>query len=119
MATPSTTRIEVRGQPVRGVEVDAQTRCVHWHGPTDIIALRMKCCGQWFSCFDCHAALADHAPAVWPLGERDAGAVLCGACGQVLSIDAYLGAWLPVSGGARPRSIPAARTITTSTFALG
>ncbi len=91
MATPSTTRIEVRGQPVRGVEVDAQTRCVHWHGPTDIIALRMKCCGQWFSCFDCHAALADHAPAVWPLGERDAGAVLCGACGQVLSIDAYLG----------------------------
>jgi uncharacterized CHY-type Zn-finger protein len=82
---------EVHGQVVHGVGIDAETRCAHWHGPTDVIALRMKCCGRWYPCFDCHAELVEHPPEVWPLAERDAGAVLCGACGAVLGIDAYLG----------------------------
>ena len=81
---------EIHGQSVRGVTVDAETRCSHWRGPTDIIALRMKCCGEWFPCSECHAALADHPAQVWTLEERDSGAVLCGACGRVLSIDDYL-----------------------------
>ena len=49
---------KVHGHAVQGIDVDAQTRCAHWQGPMDVIALRMKCCGAWFPCFECHAALA-------------------------------------------------------------
>ena len=90
MANSSTTVREIHGQAVCGVTVDAETRCGHWHGPTDIVALRMKCCRAWFPCYDCHTALADHPAQVWTLEERDTGAVLCGACGKVLSIEDYL-----------------------------
>ena len=91
MTTSEAMTREVHGELVRGIAVDAATRCGHWHGPTDIIALRMKCCGDWFPCFDCHAETVDHPSEVWPLAERDAGAVLCGACGSILSIETYLG----------------------------
>lgn len=90
MTTSNVTTREIHGQVVRGVDVDAQTRCGHWHGPTDVMALQMKCCGAWFSCYECHAESAEHAAAVWPIAERDAGAVLCGVCGAVLSIASYL-----------------------------
>ncbi len=75
---------------VRGVNLDAQTRCEHWHGPTDIIAIKMKCCGVYFACKDCHAALADHAIEVWPEREWNQKAILCGACGKELSIREYM-----------------------------
>ncbi len=91
MTTSEGTTREVHGIAVRGIEVDPATRCAHWHGPTDVIALRMRCCGEWYPCYECHAELAGHPAEVWPLNERDAGAVLCGACGAVLGIDAYLG----------------------------
>jgi hypothetical protein len=30
---------------VRGINLDSQTRCEHNHGPTDIVAIKMHCCG--------------------------------------------------------------------------
>ena len=48
------------GNELRGVNLDPQTRCEHYHGPTDIIAIKMKCCGVYYACKDCHVALADH-----------------------------------------------------------
>ncbi len=75
---------------VRGVAVDGETRCAHWHSPRDVIAIRMKCCGEYYACKDCHDALAGHATQTWPRGERDVAAVLCGACGLEMSIRAYL-----------------------------
>jgi uncharacterized CHY-type Zn-finger protein len=80
----------VHGCEVYGVEVDAETRCGHWHSPLDIIAIKFKCCSRWYPCFDCHAATADHEPAVWPRNEFDEPAVLCGACGHQLSTSEYL-----------------------------
>ncbi len=74
---------------VHGVEVDPQTRCAHWHGELDIIAIKFKCCGEWFPCFECHASEADHATSLWSEEERDRKAVLCGACGHQLSIQEY------------------------------
>lgn len=76
---------------VRGIAVDAQTRCAHWRSERDVVAIKMKCCGVWYACKDCHDALAGHAIRVWPRAERDAPAVLCGACGHAMSIGAYLG----------------------------
>lgn len=75
---------------VRGVNLGSQTRCEHYHGPTDIVAIKMKCCGLYYACNDCHAALADHAVEVWPVSEWNQEAILCGACGTRLTIRQYL-----------------------------
>ena len=75
---------------VRGVNVDGETRCAHWHSALDIVAIRMKCCGEWYACKDCHDTLAGHAIQVWPKSEWHERAVLCGACGHVVSISEYL-----------------------------
>src|SRR5712672_257392 len=54
---------------VRGVELDAETRCVHYRSVLDIVAIKMACCGVYWACKDCHEALAGHAIAVWGRGE--------------------------------------------------
>ncbi len=76
-------------ETVYGVDLDAQTRCVHWHGPTDVIAIRFPCCDKYFACFDCHSELEDHAAAVWSRERFEEPAVLCGICGFVLSCAEY------------------------------
>jgi len=75
---------------VSGIDVDAQTRCKHYNKPLDIIAIKMKCCGAYYACKDCHDALADHALEVWPRHEWDQKCVLCGVCGTELSTLQYL-----------------------------
>jgi len=75
---------------VRGINVDRETRCEHFRGPTDIVAIKMKCCGIYYACKDCHAALADHAIEVWTEVEWDQKAVRCGACGTELTIHQYM-----------------------------
>lgn len=77
------------GVPVRGVDMDAQTRCAHYASARDVVALRLACCAVYWPCHACHAALADH-PAV-PVPAADAGLprVLCGVCRAELSVDAY------------------------------
>ncbi len=75
---------------VCGVDVDSQTRCAHYRKPVDIIAIKMKCCGVYYACKDCHAALADHEIEVWPKAELDEKAVLCGSCGAELTIRSYM-----------------------------
>jgi uncharacterized CHY-type Zn-finger protein len=75
---------------VFGLEVDDQSRCAHWRSPVDIVAIRMKCCGDWYACKDCHDALAGHPLEAWPKAEWDTRAVLCGACGTQLAVRQYL-----------------------------
>ncbi|HEY1926984.1 MAG TPA: CHY zinc finger protein [Caulobacteraceae bacterium] len=76
--------------PVRGLDLDPQTRCAHWRSERDIIAIRMRCCRTYFACRECHDALADHPVQVWPKTEWDQLAVLCGACGHELTVREYL-----------------------------
>lgn len=75
---------------VHGINLDTQTRCEHYRGASDIIAIKMKCCGLYYACKDCHAALAGHPLAVWPQNEWDQQAVFCGACGATLTIHQYM-----------------------------
>lgn len=75
---------------VRGVAVDAQTRCAHYRSARDIIAIKMKCCGEYYACKDCHDELAGHQSVVWPRSEWNTPAVACGNCGQELTIAEYL-----------------------------
>jgi uncharacterized CHY-type Zn-finger protein len=83
-------RRQIGGAAILGVDVDPQTRCAHYHNERDIIAIKFKCCGEWFSCHECHAVLARHSAQVWPKEELDERAILCGACGHQLTIREYL-----------------------------
>lgn len=75
---------------LRGVGMDVQTRCAHYGGPRDVVALRLPCCDAFYPCHACHDALADHPARRWPRERFDEEAVLCGACRRTLSIRAYL-----------------------------
>jgi uncharacterized CHY-type Zn-finger protein len=76
--------------PVYGVNLDTQTRCQHYRGTTDIIAIKMRCCRVYYACEDCHSALANHPTEVWQESEWDQKAILCGACGTELMIHEYM-----------------------------
>jgi uncharacterized CHY-type Zn-finger protein len=75
---------------VRGVGLDPQTRCVHYHTAADVIAIKMKCCGLYYACKACHEALAEHEIEVWPRDQRMQKAVLCGSCRTELTINDYM-----------------------------
>ncbi|HTX48644.1 MAG TPA: CHY zinc finger protein [Caulobacteraceae bacterium] len=75
--------------PVFGLDLDSQTRCAHWRGPLDIVALKLRCCGRYYACRECHDALEDHAARVWPRAEWDELAAMCGVCGHEMSAAAY------------------------------
>ncbi|PSR81933.1 hypothetical protein BD289DRAFT_438354 [Coniella lustricola] len=101
---------------VHGIDVTERTQCAHWHSDRDIIAIKHRCCGQYFACISCHNALtttptptptasADgqapngsqeggiipHKADVWRKDERDTPAVLCGNCKRELTVKEYLG----------------------------
>lgn len=75
---------------VRGGLVDGETRCVHYDGPQDVIALRFACCDEWFPCHLCHAETTDHDSRPWRRDERATEAVLCGVCTATLRIADYV-----------------------------
>jgi uncharacterized CHY-type Zn-finger protein len=80
---------EIHGEKVYGTDVDANTGCAHYRSPLDIIAIKFKCCGSWFPCYQCHAENADHPPQAWSAGEFETLAILCGRCGYQLSVSEY------------------------------
>jgi len=73
-----------------GVSLDPQSRCAHWRSPLDIIAIKMRCCGRYYACHDCHDELESHPVEVWPKAEWDQPAILCGACKTELSVHQYM-----------------------------
>lgn len=75
---------------VCGTAVNARTQCAHWHSERDIIAIKFKCCGEFYACFECHAEQAGHPAQTWPRAEFGEAAVYCGNCYSVLTISAYL-----------------------------
>lgn len=82
--------LKAERQEVRGVGLDAETRCVHYHSTLDVVAIRMACCSIYYACKDCHDMLADRDIRVWPRSEWSACAALCRACGCELTIHQYM-----------------------------
>jgi len=78
--------------PLRGVAVDAETRCDHYATARDVVAIRFACCGVYYPCYRCHDALAGHEAERIPRAAFDDPGVLCGACGATLAVTAYLAA---------------------------
>lgn len=80
---------------VLGQDADGETRCAHYSGPNDRVAIRFHCCGRYYCCHACHEALATHGVVRWPSDAFHERAVLCGACRSELTIREYL------NGGSR------------------
>ncbi|MEM1057086.1 MAG: hypothetical protein AAGI52_16310 [Bacteroidota bacterium] len=76
--------------PLRGVEVDAQTRCAHYDGLHDIIALRSAGDETFAPCHQCHEATTGQPFQPWPADRFDEPAVYCGACRETLTATEYL-----------------------------
>lgn len=74
---------------IKGSTVDEQTRCVHYHSVLDIIAVKFKCCNEYYPCYECHAAEANHQSEVWNKTEFDTKGVLCGVCKNEMTITEY------------------------------
>lgn len=70
--------------------IDQQTRCTHYHSTSDVIAIKFKCCNQYYPCYQCHEEDADHASALWPLSDFNKKAILCGVCKTELTIHQYM-----------------------------
>lgn len=75
---------------VKGKTVDHETRCIHYHSPQDIIAIKFKCCKEYYPCYYCHQEEVNHKPEVWSKNEFDVPAILCGSCRNELTISEYL-----------------------------
>lgn len=75
---------------VHGTGVNSRTQCAHYHSECDIIAIRHKCCSQFYACIQCHNEAVSHAPQVWLKTEFQTEAIYCGNCNSTLSIARYL-----------------------------
>lgn len=75
---------------VKGKTIDEETGCVHFHSSNDVIAIRFKCCDQYYPCYQCHAEEANHEAEVWPSVDFDKKAILCGVCKTELTVRQYL-----------------------------
>lgn len=68
---------------MRGLLIDGEGRCVHYHGPFDVVGNKCATCIQWWACHACHEELAGH-----PFGRvliDDPSSLECGSCGELLS----------------------------------
>lgn len=83
MITPN--NIIIKGKPI-----DEQTRCVHYHSPLDIIAIKFKCCNEYYPCYYCHQEENDHPVQVWNKNEHTTKAIICGICKHEMTIEQYL-----------------------------
>jgi len=78
-------KTEVHGKPI-----DDITRCIHYHSPVDIIAIKFKCCDRYYPCYECHKETAGHEAQVWNKAEWNVKAIFCGICKTELTIQEYL-----------------------------
>ena len=72
---------------IYGVEIDREGRCIHYHGPTDIIANKCAKCLKFYACYKCHDELEDHT--FEPVDPEEENTVMCGSCGRLYSYMEY------------------------------
>ncbi|MDQ6757123.1 MAG: CHY zinc finger protein [Bacteroidota bacterium] len=75
---------------IKGKLVDEQTRCLHYHSSSDVIAIKFKCCNTYYACIYCHTEEADHLSEIWKKIEFDTKAIFCGVCKYEMTINEYL-----------------------------
>ena len=75
---------------IKGKLVDDNTRCIHYQSPLDVIAIKFKCCGEYYPCFQCHEETAGHKAEIWKKDELDLAAIICGLCKHEMTIYQYV-----------------------------
>lgn len=75
---------------VYGIDIDRNTRCIHYNSEQDVIAIKFKCCGKYYSCYKCHNEFESHKIIRWLKEEFDKKAIICGVCGCELTINQYI-----------------------------
>lgn len=75
---------------IHGKPVDDNTRCIHYHSVLDVIAIKFKCCGKYYPCYQCHEETAGHAAITWKKNEWNTKAIFCGICKKELTIEQYV-----------------------------
>jgi len=73
-----------------GHTVDRETRCIHYRGTRDIIAIKFRCCGKYYPCYKCHDECESHETGKWKAHEFDEKAILCGVCDTQHTITEYM-----------------------------
>jgi uncharacterized CHY-type Zn-finger protein len=96
-ATLPHARTHHRSRQQVGLKDYTATRCSHWHGDLDVLALQAPCCGRFYACAQCHdevnaAPWGDgHTLEPWPAEtELSTQALLCGVCKNTFSIQEYV-----------------------------
>lgn len=78
---------------IKGILVDEDSRCKHWHSKLDVIALKFKCCpAVYYSCYSCHEETnpADHVVEKYDLvADKNKNLVICGICKTEMTFDQY------------------------------
>ncbi|EDO15264.1 hypothetical protein Kpol_461p18 [Vanderwaltozyma polyspora DSM 70294] len=75
---------------IKGKTVDNESRCVHWHSPLDVIALKFKCCEAYYCCYTCHQELVTHEVERYTInGNCQEKVILCGVCKYAMTFDEY------------------------------
>ncbi|MEI3605293.1 CHY zinc finger protein [Pseudogracilibacillus sp. SE30717A] len=82
--------MQINGHRVRGNVIDLETRCTHYHSEKDRIAIKFFCCNTYYPCYSCHEEKGCGNHQTWPANQFDQKAILCGACGEEITIKAYL-----------------------------
>ncbi|EGV61187.1 hypothetical protein CANTEDRAFT_116623 [Yamadazyma tenuis ATCC 10573] len=80
-----------------GELMDSHTRCVHYHDPQDIIAIKFRCCETYYPCYQCHES-AGHPIEKYDMGSSEL-VVLCGGCQTELTFAEYSPLVCPTCGG--------------------
>ncbi len=75
---------------VKGKLVNARAGCIHYHSAADVIAIKFKCCQEYYPCYYCHEELSGHSSEKWETNEFSIKAVLCGVCENEMTIEQYL-----------------------------
>ncbi|AXI00002.1 hypothetical protein DV702_09870 [Sporosarcina sp. PTS2304] len=76
-------------QKISGSLLDDETRCVHYNGENDRVAIKFYCCKTYYPCYACHEEGDCQLYAVWPVEQFDEKAILCGSCRHELTINEY------------------------------
>ncbi|MGO3522530.1 MAG: CHY zinc finger protein [Leuconostoc mesenteroides] len=74
---------------IKGINLDQQGRCKHWHTDVDVVANRCAKCRKYYACYLCHDALNTH-PFVPVSLDTEETAVCCGVCLHQMTPAQYL-----------------------------
>ncbi|MGX7775790.1 CHY zinc finger protein [Streptococcus pluranimalium] len=71
----------------KGIDIDENSRCRHYHTEQDIVALKCADCQPYYACYKCHDVLEDHT--FKATSSDEPYPVICGACQSYLTFSAY------------------------------